>query len=54
MKQEKYHDPNPVVAFALRRFFERIGGLPAKLEPQSLLDAGSTAVRTPPAKSLAT
>jgi SAM-dependent methyltransferase len=40
VRQEKYHDPNPVVGFVIRRFFERIGGLLADLEPQSLLDAG--------------
>jgi SAM-dependent methyltransferase len=40
VKQEKYHDPNPVVGFVIRRFFERIGGLLAELRPQSLLDAG--------------
>ena len=40
MKQEKYHDPNPVVGFVIRRFFERIGGVLAELAPASLLDAG--------------
>lgn len=40
MKQEKYHDPNPVVGFVIRRFFERIGGLLGELRPESVLDAG--------------
>src|SRR5215831_16325209 len=40
VRQEKYHDPNPVVGFVIRRFFERIGGVLADLRPQSLLDAG--------------
>jgi len=40
VKQEKYHDPNPVVGFVIRRFFERIGGVIAELKPDSLLDAG--------------
>lgn len=40
MRQEKYHDPNPVVSFVLRRFFERVGGVLAELHPESLLDAG--------------
>jgi SAM-dependent methyltransferase len=40
VKQEKYHDPNPVVSFVIRRFFERLGGVLAGLKPESLLDAG--------------
>jgi SAM-dependent methyltransferase len=40
VKQEKYHDPNPVVGFVIRRFFERIGSLLGELRPESLLDAG--------------
>src|SRR5258708_28065858 len=40
VRQEKYHDPNPVVGFVIRRFFERLGGVLAELKPQSMLDAG--------------
>ena len=40
MRQEKYHDSNPVVGFVIRRFFERIGAVLAELGPASLLDAG--------------
>lgn len=40
MRQEKYHDPNPVVGFVIRRFFERLGGVLSELRPESLLDAG--------------
>lgn len=40
MRQEKYHDPNPVVGFVIRRFFERLGGVLAELRPESVLDAG--------------
>jgi SAM-dependent methyltransferase len=40
VKQEKYHDPNPVVGFVIRRFFERIRGVLAGLRPESVLDAG--------------
>jgi len=38
--QEKYHDPNPVVRFVLRRFFDRIGTAVAEIAPASILDAG--------------
>jgi ubiquinone/menaquinone biosynthesis C-methylase UbiE len=40
VRQEKYDDRNPVVAFLVRRFFERIGGVLGALAPESLLDAG--------------
>jgi SAM-dependent methyltransferase len=40
VRQEKYHDSNPVVSFVLRRFFARVGGVIADLRPESLLDAG--------------
>jgi len=40
LKQEKYHDTNPVVGFVIRRFFERIGGVLGELRPETLLDAG--------------
>jgi SAM-dependent methyltransferase len=40
VRQDKYDDPNPVITFVLRRFFERIGGVLSELRPESLLDAG--------------
>jgi len=40
LAQEKYHDPNPVVRFVLRRFFDRIGAAVAEVAPASILDAG--------------
>lgn len=40
MKQEKYHDPNPIVGFVIRRFFHRLSGVLHDLQPDSLLDAG--------------
>jgi ubiquinone/menaquinone biosynthesis C-methylase UbiE len=40
VRQEKYDSPNPVVAFVLRRFFERIGQVLGDLTPVSLLDVG--------------
>jgi SAM-dependent methyltransferase len=40
VRQEKYDDSNPVVAYVLRRFFQRIGGVLSELAPASLLDAG--------------
>jgi SAM-dependent methyltransferase len=40
VRQEKYHDPNPVVGYVIRRFFDRIGGILGDLAPTSLLDAG--------------
>jgi SAM-dependent methyltransferase len=40
VRQEKYDDPNPVVGFVIRRFFERIGGVLTELAPDSVLDAG--------------
>jgi ubiquinone/menaquinone biosynthesis C-methylase UbiE len=41
MRQEKYDDTNPVVAFVIRRFFERVSRMLAELAPLSLLDAGA-------------
>lgn len=38
--QEKYHDPNPVVRFVLRRFFARLGSVVREAAPSTLLDAG--------------
>jgi SAM-dependent methyltransferase len=38
--QEKYHVRNPVVAFLVRRFFERIRGVLGEVKPHSILDAG--------------
>jgi 2-polyprenyl-3-methyl-5-hydroxy-6-metoxy-1,4-benzoquinol methylase len=38
--QEKYRDPNPVVRFVLRRFFERLGAVIGQAAPQTILDAG--------------
>jgi SAM-dependent methyltransferase len=38
--QEKYHVGNPVVAFLVRRFFERIRGVLGEVKPHSILDAG--------------
>jgi SAM-dependent methyltransferase len=38
--QEKYHVKNPVVAFLVRRFFERVSGVLRKVAPRSILDAG--------------
>jgi SAM-dependent methyltransferase len=40
MKQEKYHDPNPVVAYVIGRFFTRLSGVLAGLAPTTMLDAG--------------
>ena len=40
MRQEKYHDPNPVVSLVVRRFFEQIGAVIAELGPETMLDAG--------------
>lgn len=40
MAQEKYHVNNPVVAFLIRRFFDRIAALLGAVGPQSVLDAG--------------
>ena len=40
MRQEKYHDPNPVVGYVIRRFFDRIADVLRELAPASLLDAG--------------
>jgi SAM-dependent methyltransferase len=40
MKQEKYHDPNPVVAYLIGRFFSRLGGVLTELRPHTMLDAG--------------
>ena len=31
--QEKYHDKNPVVRFVIGRFFQRLGGVLAELDP---------------------
>jgi len=39
-RQEKYADPNPVVGFVIGRFFRRLRGLLAELDPESVLDAG--------------
>jgi ubiquinone/menaquinone biosynthesis C-methylase UbiE len=38
--QEKYRDPNPVVRFVLRRFFDRVGAVLRETAPASILDAG--------------
>jgi len=38
--QEKYHVKNPLVAFLIGRFFERISGVLGEVQPQSILDAG--------------
>jgi SAM-dependent methyltransferase len=38
--QEKYHVKNPVVAFLVRRFFERISGVLSQVEPCWGPDAG--------------
>jgi 2-polyprenyl-3-methyl-5-hydroxy-6-metoxy-1,4-benzoquinol methylase len=38
--QEKYHDPNPVVRFLLRRFFDRIRSAVGEIAPETVLDAG--------------
>jgi SAM-dependent methyltransferase len=38
--QEKYHVNNPIVAFLIRRFFDRISAVLGALAPQSILDAG--------------
>ena len=40
MAQEKYHVKNPVVAFLIRRFFQRIAGVLTAVAPESVLDAG--------------
>jgi SAM-dependent methyltransferase len=40
VRQDKYHDSNPVISFVVRRFFERVGVVLAELGPESLLDAG--------------
>jgi SAM-dependent methyltransferase len=40
-RQEKYADSNPVVRFVIGRFFRRLRGILAELEPRSVLDAGS-------------
>ena len=39
-RQEKYHDPNPVVGWLIRRFFERVGRAVNEAGPASILDAG--------------
>jgi SAM-dependent methyltransferase len=39
-RQEKYHDPNPVVGLLIRRFFDRIGRAMNQIGPASVLDAG--------------
>jgi len=41
LSQEKYHDPNPVISFVIRRFFERIRVLATGLGARSVLDTGS-------------
>jgi len=38
--QEKYNSNNPIVAFLIRRFFQRISAILGALKPQSVLDAG--------------
>jgi len=38
--QEKYHDPNPVVRYVIRRFFRRIREVVAEFDPATVLDAG--------------
>jgi len=40
IRQEKYADKNPVVAFVIGRFFVRMREVLAELDPHSLLDAG--------------
>ncbi len=40
IRQEKYSDKNPVVSFVIGRFFRRLGGVLAELDPHSVLDAG--------------
>jgi ubiquinone/menaquinone biosynthesis C-methylase UbiE len=40
VRQEKYDDPNPVVAYVLARFFRRIAEVLGELSPGTLLDAG--------------
>ncbi|MCU1237116.1 MAG: Methyltransferase type 11 [Candidatus Solibacter sp.] len=39
-RQEKYDDKNPVVSFVIGRFFDRLRGVVAELQPRSVLDAG--------------
>ena len=40
IRQEKYTDKNPVVSFVIARFFQRMRAVVAKVDPQSVLDAG--------------
>jgi ubiquinone/menaquinone biosynthesis C-methylase UbiE len=40
IRQEKYDDKNPVVKFVLGRFFGRLRGALAEIDPHSVLDAG--------------
>ncbi len=40
IRQEKYRDPNPVVSFVIRRFFDRVRAMVDGVAPRSVLDAG--------------
>jgi SAM-dependent methyltransferase len=40
IRQEKYSDTNPVVSFVIGRFFQRLHGVIAEMNPRSVLDAG--------------
>jgi SAM-dependent methyltransferase len=40
VKQEKYHDANPVVAYVIGRFFQRLSTVLSDLAPRTMLDAG--------------